>query len=95
VVRGANPRCRFLYLMGHKSDGTINILVDSEPPESDDYSPPGQTYDEASAELRALFVRPEERVQGPHAVTGRQSASTIGRRTPVPMFIPLGTLPAI
>ena len=65
VVRGANPRCRFLYLMDCKPDGTITIMVDSEPPESEDYSPPGQTYDEASTAVHALFVKPKESVQGP------------------------------
>ncbi len=44
-VRLANPRYRFVYLMGLDTEGRVFFLVDSEPPESKDYSPPGQIYD--------------------------------------------------
>jgi diguanylate cyclase (GGDEF)-like protein/PAS domain S-box-containing protein len=38
---------RFAYIYGEK-DGQITFLVDSEPPDSEDYSPPGQIYVEAT-----------------------------------------------
>ncbi|HMP77049.1 MAG TPA: CHASE domain-containing protein [Kiritimatiellia bacterium] len=40
--------CRFLYLCRMRADGKIIFLVDAEPEDSDDHSPPGQVYDEAS-----------------------------------------------
>ena len=44
-ARLANPRYRFVYLLGLDADGRVFFYVDSEPPESKDYSPPGQIYD--------------------------------------------------
>jgi PAS domain S-box-containing protein len=44
LVKTTNP-LRFAYILGQKNGDTI-ILVDSEPPDSTDYSPPGQIYDE-------------------------------------------------
>ncbi|MEI7836750.1 MAG: CHASE domain-containing protein, partial [Planctomycetota bacterium] len=45
---------RFCYLMRKLGDKVI-FLVDSEPEDSKDYSPPGQVYAEASTELRAAI----------------------------------------
>ncbi len=45
--------------------GSVFFLVDSEPPESEDYSPPGQTYPEASAILLNTFVSGKETTEGP------------------------------
>lgn len=64
-MRQANERCRFLYLMSRRADGMIFISVDSEPADSPDYSPPGQTYDEASRSIRLVFDRLEESTEGP------------------------------
>ncbi len=44
---------------------TIFVFVDSEPPESKDYSPPGQVYDEASAGCRRAFSAGEISTDGP------------------------------
>ncbi len=65
AVRSANPHCRFVYLLGRKADGTVYFFVDSEPVGSQDYSPPGQVYDEPSAELRHLFDSGAALVEGP------------------------------
>ena len=46
-IRAADPGIRFVYLMRQQPDGSVVFLVDSEPPESSDYSPPGQAYPEA------------------------------------------------
>jgi hypothetical protein len=45
LVDTTNP-IRFAYLLA-EHDGGLVILVDSEPPESASYSPPGQVYTEA------------------------------------------------
>ena len=47
-VRAVNPQCRFSYVMGRRDDGMVFFYADSEPPESSDYSPPGQDYEEAT-----------------------------------------------
>jgi PAS domain-containing protein len=64
-IRKADDKCRFLYLMGRKSGGAVFFHVDSESPESKDYSPPGQVYDEASPVVRQTFKSRAESVEGP------------------------------
>jgi len=44
ILKKANPDIRFIYLMGKKPDGKCFFFVDNEPPESPEYSPPGQLY---------------------------------------------------
>ncbi|MFA4877881.1 MAG: PAS domain S-box protein [Methanoregula sp.] len=48
-LHAADPEIRFTYLIGRHTDGTYFFFVDSEPPESEDYSPPGQEYPEVTA----------------------------------------------
>lgn len=64
-LRHANPRCRFLYLLGQSKDGPIFFYVDSEPTGSEDESPPGQTYDEAPESFRNVFKSGKASVAGP------------------------------
>jgi PAS domain S-box-containing protein len=64
-IRSADPQIRFVYFMGQRPDGKIVFLVDSEPHESADYSPPGQEYPEASETLLNVFVAKEEITEGP------------------------------
>ncbi|MCU0613249.1 MAG: PAS domain-containing protein, partial [Candidatus Eisenbacteria bacterium] len=64
AARRAFPDCRFAYLMG-MHDRQVIFLADSEPESSEDYSPPGQAYEEASAELVEIFRTGEEFVEGP------------------------------
>jgi PAS domain S-box-containing protein len=45
----------FAYLLGER-DGDIIFLLDSESPESLDYSPPGQVYPEANATIWETFA---------------------------------------
>ena len=66
AVRSANPSCRFLYLTRRGGDGSISIIVDSEPPGSQDCSPPGQVYVEASAGHRSVFSAHAAMVDGPY-----------------------------
>jgi PAS domain S-box-containing protein len=60
------PGARFIYLLEKKND-QIRFLVDSEPPGSPDESPYGQSYDEASNQLRAIFETGVPIVEGPVA----------------------------
>jgi PAS domain S-box-containing protein len=64
-VRQANKKCRFLYLMGRKADGSVFFYVDSEPVDSKDYSPPGQVYEEVSESFRRVLDTQVEDVEGP------------------------------
>ncbi len=64
-ARSEDPEIRFIYVMGQRSDGTVFFYVDSEPPESPDYSPPGQVYSEASSTLLNAFSSGKETTEGP------------------------------
>ncbi len=49
-----NNEVRFAYLLVQKKDG-VYFAADSEPTASPDYSPPGQKYDEADADIYKAF----------------------------------------
>ncbi len=55
ALRALNTDTRFIYLMGQQN-GQIFFYVDSEPDNSEDYSPPGQVYEEASALIPTIFA---------------------------------------
>jgi PAS domain S-box-containing protein len=63
--RNADPLIRFVYVLGQQQDGTLFFYADSENPGSADYSPPGETYPEASATLRGVFMSGAETTEGP------------------------------
>jgi PAS domain S-box-containing protein len=66
-VRSADPQIRFLYYLGQRSDGAVVILIDSESPDSPDYSPPGQVYSEVSQDQLSSFIADrEETTIGPY-----------------------------
>jgi signal transduction histidine kinase len=67
LIRPAYPMCRFLYLTGVRDDGSVVFLADSEPPDSEDYSPPGQSYPEASEMLLNAFTSGAAFTEGPIA----------------------------
>ena len=62
-----NDKIRFVYLLGRKPDGRFFIFVDNESPDSPDYSPPGQSYEEASEGCHLVLDNRIERVEGPVA----------------------------
>ena len=66
-IRSTDPLIRFVYVLGQRPDGTVFFFIDSEPPESEDYSPPGQMYPEASATLLNAFTTGVETTEGPDA----------------------------
>ncbi len=53
-LKAHNPDTVFAYLYT-QIDGNIYFMADSEPPESEGYSPPGQLYEEATEVDRRLF----------------------------------------
>jgi signal transduction histidine kinase len=67
AIRSTEPLVRSVYLMGQRPDGSVVFLVDSEPPGSRDYSPPGQVYPEASALLISIFASGKPDIEGPVA----------------------------
>ncbi len=63
-IRNSSPDTRFFYLL-KKVDDKIIFLVDSEPDGSEDNSPPGEVYKEASALLKNVFVSKQPATEGP------------------------------
>jgi len=63
-IKQTSPNIRFVYLMGKRGD-EIFFLVDAEPTTSEDYSPPGQVYNETTKELRDIFNSGVAFVEGP------------------------------
>lgn len=59
-----NPEVRFAYIWVEK-DGKVLFVADSEPENSEDYSPPGQEYDEATSEDRQPFRDGKEIITQP------------------------------
>jgi signal transduction histidine kinase len=66
-ARKVNSKCRYLYLLGQKLDGTVFFSVDSELADSVNYSPPGQAFPEASELLRSVFAFGPGAVEGPES----------------------------
>lgn len=64
-VHAANPKCRFVYLLGRRADGTVFFFADSEPEGSEDESPAGQIYEDASADLIRVFETKIATTEGP------------------------------
>ncbi len=60
----ANHDLRFVLLAGYRNGKSL-FVVDSESPESKDYSPPGQAYDEADPEYLAGMASRQPFVMGP------------------------------
>ena len=67
AVRAVNPDCRFVYLMGRRVDGAVFFFADSEPPDSEDYSPPGQVYEDATESDHHVFDARVAAVEGPYS----------------------------
>jgi len=54
-----NPKAKFAYIYTEKN-GKIFFIADSEPENSEDYSPPGQAYTEAKSEDKQPFLDGKE-----------------------------------
>ena len=64
AIKSTSDDMRFVYLMGKRSNDVI-FLVDAEPVDSEDYSPPGEIYPEPSKELLNIFKNGQAFVEGP------------------------------
>ena len=75
LVKQANDKCRFIYLMGRKDHvpggntvkrgDQVFFFVDNEPVGSEDESPAGQVYDEVPEGYRRVFDTRVAAVEGP------------------------------
>jgi len=65
LMRNARHKCRFLYLMGQRSDGVVFFFVDSLPADSKNYALPGLVYREVSDSYLRTFDTKKEAVVGP------------------------------
>lgn len=83
LIRSTDPRFRFVYLVGKKNDGSIFFMVDSEPPSSKDYSPPGEQYRDAPPALHKAFSHNLAATEGPYSDKwGRWTSSFVPINTP-------------
>lgn len=64
-VQQVSTDARFLYLIGQRPDGTLFFYADSERPDSEEYSPPGQVYFEATSAMQTFFSVGESLAEGP------------------------------
>lgn len=65
TIRAAYSKSRFVYLMQYK-DGQVIFLADAESPDSKDYSPPGQVYQQSDPKLVNALTKGEAYVEGPY-----------------------------
>ena len=64
AIRAASTDCRFIYLLGFQNQDVV-FLMDSEPESSENYSPPGQIYHEATSALKSIVAAPRAFIEGP------------------------------
>ena len=64
LIKDSSTDLRFVYLMGTRNN-QVHFLVDAEPINSEDYSPPGQIYPNPSDELLEIFQNGQSFVEGP------------------------------
>ncbi|MCU0563336.1 MAG: PAS domain S-box protein [Desulfobacterales bacterium] len=65
LICSTNPLCRLIYISGLRDDGQVVFYVDSEPPETENYSAPGTTHEGASEEFRRVLSTGAGWVEGP------------------------------
>ena len=63
-IKNTSEDMRFVYLMGIRNN-QVHFLVDAEPANSKDYSPPGEIYPNPSDELLGIFENGQAFVEGP------------------------------
>jgi PAS domain S-box-containing protein len=64
-MRAARYHCKFLYLMGQRSNGVVFFYVDSLPAGSKNYAAPGMIYDEVPESYLRIFDTEQEAAVGP------------------------------
>jgi PAS domain S-box-containing protein len=65
LIGQADPRYRFVYVMGREKDGTIYFYVDNEPLNSPDASLPGDAFWEAPERAHRAFLENRVFMDGP------------------------------
>lgn len=66
-IRLGNPDLRFVYITALRlPERAVIISLDTEPPSSEDYVPPGEPYPEAPEELKAIFSSGKAALAGPY-----------------------------
>ena len=63
-LKKTDHRIRSIYITGER-DGRLFFYVDSETPDSPDYSPAGEYYDDATPEFKGVFGNGQSLVEGP------------------------------
>lgn len=63
-IKSVNAQVRYVYLFGQQNNKVV-FLVDAENMNSEDFSPPGQEYPEASPQLKQSFIDGKAFVEGP------------------------------
>jgi hypothetical protein len=70
VFRSHNPAIRFVYILGYHADARIQFFyVDSEPEDSEDYSPPGQLFADTRQYDIDMYLRAQPYTDGPYSDT--------------------------
>jgi signal transduction histidine kinase len=65
AVESVNPGSRSIYLMGRHTDGKLFFYVDSEQPDSPDYSSAAEIYEDGTDADHSMFDTGETVVEGP------------------------------
>ncbi|MHC1737080.1 MAG: PAS domain S-box protein [Ignavibacteriaceae bacterium] len=61
-----NSRCRFIYLMGRRADGSVFFFLDNEPAGSKDEVQPGEVYDDIPSPFLNVFADSIPGTVGPY-----------------------------
>ncbi len=64
MIRDTDKNFRFVCLEGLR-EGKVFFYADAEPSDSEDYSPPGQVYDEVPSEVAGIFLKGKPIFIGP------------------------------
>lgn len=65
AVRAANPKYRFVYLMGERPDGEVFFFVDDCPVGHEEEAPAGTIYDDVPEGFRRVLATGVASVEGP------------------------------
>lgn len=66
AIRSISPRCRFVYLVGKKADGSVFFFADDTPVGDKDESPAGMIYDDVPEKFRSVFKTGIAETVGPY-----------------------------
>ena len=67
AIASAHSRCRFLYLLGKKNDGTLYFFADNVPIGRADEAPAGMPYGDAPPSFSSVFENDQPITEGPYS----------------------------